>query len=95
MTSESTLLYKPDEFAGVDILINIAAVIEKKMAKWRETDEEIFDKMIGVNIKGLFSDMAKAERITKDVIRKVEQEMPHGKASGAMGIRQNDRLFST
>lgn len=48
-----------DEFGGVDILVNIAAVIEKEMKMWWETDEKLFDLIVGVNIKGLFN-MVKA-----------------------------------
>lgn len=48
-----------DEFGGVDILVNLAAVIEKEMKVWWETDEKLFDLIVGVNIKGLFN-MVKA-----------------------------------
>lgn len=48
-----------DEFGKVDILVNIAAVGDPKFTKWHETDEELFDRIVGVNIKGLFN-MCKA-----------------------------------
>lgn len=43
------------EFGKVDILVNIAAAIERNYAKWHETDSEIFDKIIKVNVYGLFN----------------------------------------
>lgn len=44
-----------EKFGRIDILVNLAAVIERGYCKWHETDEESFDKIIKVNIYGLFN----------------------------------------
>ena len=52
------------EFGGVDVLVNNAGIM--KLAKLAETDDELFDQTIAINLKGTFNGMREAARRLRD-----------------------------
>ena len=49
-------------FGGVDILINNAGVMQPGQINLSETDDELFDKIVAVNLKGAFNTMKMAAK---------------------------------
>lgn len=49
-------------FGGVDILINNAGVMQPGQINLSETDDELFDKIVAVNLKGSFNTMKMAAK---------------------------------
>jgi 3-oxoacyl-[acyl-carrier protein] reductase len=44
-----------EDFGRVDILVNLAGMYEKEDSKWWELDEKTFDRIISIQVKGLFN----------------------------------------
>ena len=53
-----------DAFGGVDVLVNNAGVMELKPLA--ESDDDLFDRTIAVNLKGTFNGMREAARRMRD-----------------------------
>jgi len=51
-------------FGGVDVLVNNAGVME--LAPLAETDDEMFDRTVAVNLKGVFNGLREAGRRLRD-----------------------------
>lgn len=53
-----------DAFGGVDVLVNNAGVMQLKLLA--ESDDDLFDRTIAVNLKGTFNGMREAARRMRD-----------------------------
>jgi 3-oxoacyl-[acyl-carrier protein] reductase len=53
-----------DAFGGVDVLVNNAGIM--KLAPLAESDDELFDSQIAVNLKGTFNTLREAARRLRD-----------------------------
>ncbi len=51
-------------FGGVDVLVNNAGIM--KLASLADTDDELFDQTIAVNLKGVFNTLREAARRLRD-----------------------------
>jgi 3-oxoacyl-[acyl-carrier protein] reductase len=50
------------EFGGVDVLVNNAGIIQPGLVPLADTDDALFDRIIAVNLKGVFNAMRLAAR---------------------------------
>jgi 3-oxoacyl-[acyl-carrier protein] reductase len=53
-----------DAFGGVDVLVNNAGIM--KLAPLAESDDELFDSQVAVNLKGTFNTLREAARRLRD-----------------------------
>lgn len=52
-------------FGGIDILVNNAGVMQPGQVALSETDEQLFDKIVSVNLKGAFNTMKLAAQMLR------------------------------
>jgi 3-oxoacyl-[acyl-carrier protein] reductase len=50
------------EFGGVDVLVNNAGIIQPGLVSLADTDDALFDRILAVNVKGVFNAMRLAAR---------------------------------
>lgn len=53
-------------FGGVDVLVNNAGIMPPNLPPVAETDDETFDRLVAVNLKGSFNTMREAARRLRD-----------------------------
>ena len=53
-----------DAFGGIDVLVNNAGVMQLKPLA--ESDDDLFDRMMAINVKGTFNGMREAARRLRD-----------------------------
>src|SRR5499426_23128 len=49
-------------FGGVDVLVNNAGVMQQGLVSLSDTDDALFDKIVAVNLKGVFNTMRVAAK---------------------------------
>jgi 3-oxoacyl-[acyl-carrier protein] reductase len=55
-----------EKLGGVDILVNNAGVIQPGLSMLADTDDELFDRLVSINLKGTFNTMrAAAKRLRR------------------------------
>jgi 3-oxoacyl-[acyl-carrier protein] reductase len=54
------------EFGGVDIVINNAGVMQPGLVPLGDTDDQLFDHVVGINFKGTFNTMRLAAKQLRD-----------------------------